>query len=242
MSPSIKLFIVGSTGRMGKALIEVLADPPLSQGFQLAGACSGRNIQDLEAIANLPKGSVVVDFSSPSTALEVSLRCARSGSALLECSTGFSESELNGLKKNLAGQAWALTPNTSLGVFVMGEISRLVAELLPSDYNFSIWESHHSAKKDAPSGTAKMIKSQIEMAAGPNRVSALQSVRGGSEVGHHRLNILGPFENLTIEHHAQDRRLFAMGALKLASLLAKSPPRPTPYSPSELWTSAVTQK
>jgi 4-hydroxy-tetrahydrodipicolinate reductase len=233
----LRIFLVGSTGRMGKALLSVLGDPILGQGFHLDGACSGRKFDELSSIETLHKGTVVIDFSSPAAAIEASWRCARSGSFLLECSTGFSDSEIESVKKNMSGHAWALTPNTSLGVFVMGMISQLAAELLPADYSFSLWESHHAGKKDAPSGTAKLLKKYIEDASGKDRLTAVQSVRGGTEVGNHRLDILGPFENIKIEHVAQDRRLFAIGALKLAKILSGCAPRVAPYTPAELWTS-----
>jgi 4-hydroxy-tetrahydrodipicolinate reductase len=234
----LSLFLLGSTGRMGKTLLEVLADPSLGKGFQLAGAASGRDAESLKAIDRLKRGSVVINFSNPKVAIEASSRCAQSGALLLECSTGFNDSDLRVLAKNMQGLAWALTPNTSLGVFAMAEVSKFLAKLLPAEYSFHLSESHHAAKKDAPSGTAKLLVQQMEDSGGQGRVADVNSVRGGTEVGLHRLEVLGPFESLEVEHRAQDRRLFALGALRLAKILSTCPAKSEPYSPAELWNRA----
>jgi 4-hydroxy-tetrahydrodipicolinate reductase len=75
-------------------------------------------------------------------------------------------------------------------------------------------ETHHSAKKDAPSGTAIAI--EREAAAGLSRSISITSVRTGSVPGTHELSFDGPFEQIRLTHTARDRRVFADGALRAA--------------------------
>jgi 4-hydroxy-tetrahydrodipicolinate reductase len=231
----LKIFLVGSTGRMGKALQEVLADPLQGKGFALQGSASGRSSSELKEIADLPAKSIVINFSSPAVSVAIAKVLAKSKAALLECSTGFSDIEEKGLHKLMSGKSWAQVPNTSLGVYLMGELAKVAAEILPQDYVFSLWEAHHMQKKDSPSGTAKLLSTRISSASSVHKNPEIQSVRGGSEAGHHRIDIHGPFERLALEHQAQDRRLFAVGALKLAKILSAQPARAKPYEAAELW-------
>ncbi len=231
---STPVFIVGATGRMGRALQEELKSEALARSFALLGLASGREDRELDKISGFSPGTVVIDFSSPSVALKVAEKMQTSKAALLECSTGFTAEEMTSLSKILGKNCWALVPNSSLGVYALGEAAKLIASLLPEDYTISMWESHHSKKKDAPSGTAKQLLLQLRDSRKSGDI-AVHSVRGGTEAGHHRIDIHGPYERLSLEHQAQDRKLFAIGALRLAERLSKLPARREAYTSAELW-------
>jgi 4-hydroxy-tetrahydrodipicolinate reductase len=223
-SPRLKLALVGASGRMGHKIREVLssADDPIANAFDLVWHGSTR---DPKALASLTKcqADLIIDFSKPEATLSWVRAFTKVGAppATLICTTGFNFAELGTLKKSLKQSTWALVPNTSLGVFAMSESLKLLARTLPSDYAFSVHESHHAKKVDAPSGTGLFLKSLIESSRPKGEVVAISSVRGGSDPGTHTVTILGPFEKIVMTHSAEDRRLFARGALTLGLALVK---------------------
>jgi 4-hydroxy-tetrahydrodipicolinate reductase len=109
-----------------------------------------------------------------------------------------------------------------------------VMGMLSPEYKVSILETHHADKKDAPSGTAKMLANEV-LQSGSVAAVPTYSLRGGSEVGEHRIIILGPGERLELSHRANDRSLFVHGALKLARGVLKLKPRAGGYVPSDLF-------
>ena len=111
---------------------------------------------------------------------------------------------------------WA--PNFSVGVTLFVELARRAAEIMSrSDFSAAMVETHHSAKKDAPSGTALAIAKAMEGSLG--KPLPVTSVRTGSVTGTHEINFDGPFEQITMRHEARDRRVFADGALRAAQWL-----------------------
>jgi 4-hydroxy-tetrahydrodipicolinate reductase len=119
-----------------------------------------------------------------------------------------------------AGGALLWAPNFSVGVHVFAQIVALAAKLsvnLPG-FERTMLETHHSAKKDAPSGTALMLARAAEESGGGTM--PITSVRVGSVPGTHELVIDGAFEQIRLVHEARDRRVFADGALVAARWLA----------------------
>jgi 4-hydroxy-tetrahydrodipicolinate reductase len=112
---------------------------------------------------------------------------------------------------------WA--PNFSLGVNVLIELARYAGMMMRSLEGFDahIVETHHTKKKDAPSGTAMAIAKAASDAL--DRPIPTTSVRTGSVPGTHELIFDGAFEQLSLTHLARDRRVFAEGALKAADWL-----------------------
>jgi 4-hydroxy-tetrahydrodipicolinate reductase len=128
-----------------------------------------------------------------------------------------------------------IAPNTSIGVTLLIELVRAAARALPAAYDIEIVESHHRAKRDAPSGTALALG----RAAAEGRGASLESLRlpdardgqrveggvgfavlrGGDVVGEHELRFCGTGEALTLGHRATDRAIFARGALQAARWL-----------------------
>jgi 4-hydroxy-tetrahydrodipicolinate reductase len=181
---------------------------------------SARSPKDLkDLVAAQP--DVVIDFSKPAGTLAWTQAFTKSKKlpAALVCATGFEDEDVATLEKILKKTAWALVPNTSLGVFAMAQSLKTLAKTLPDDYVFSIHESHHIKKVDAPSGTGLMLQKLLQ---GLRKSDvAISSVRGGTDPGTHTVTVLGPFEKISITHSAEDRKLFARGALILGVSLSK---------------------
>jgi 4-hydroxy-tetrahydrodipicolinate reductase len=223
-APRLNLALVGSSGRMGHKIKELLSSPddPIASVFNLVWHGSARDPRDLASLTK-SKADVIIDFSKPEATLSWVRAYTKTGTppATLICTTGFNFTELGVLKKSLKNCSWSLVPNTSLGVFAMSESLKLLARTLPADYAFSIHESHHAKKVDAPSGTGLFLQSLIEKERPNGSTVAISSVRGGSDPGTHTVTILGPYEKITMTHSAEDRRLFARGALTLGLALVK---------------------
>jgi 4-hydroxy-tetrahydrodipicolinate reductase len=210
---------------MGRAVLRLAA---LDPRFRVVAAVSrsGADFAECaapglasEAIARSPEFDLAVDFSLPAALPGLLALCEQRHCALVSGTTGLDP----GLRARMerAGQAiplaWA--SNFSLGVVVLEDLLRRAAGVLP--WPVSIVETHHVHKLDAPSGTA--ISLAAAAAAAQGRSPPIESVREGEVVGTHRIRLQGPGEVLELGHVAQDRDIFARGALEAAARLAGRP-------------------
>ncbi|HJQ22060.1 MAG TPA: dihydrodipicolinate reductase C-terminal domain-containing protein [Gemmatimonadaceae bacterium] len=211
-----KLAIVGF-GKMGRA-IEQLAP---ERGFQVVARIDPHG-GDAAAVnrRSLGGADVAVEFSTPASA-PANIRAAiEAGCPIVVGTTGWydTRSEIEGLVARTKG-ALLVAPNFSVGVAAFAEIVKAAARVLKDTPGFEahMVETHHSAKKDAPSGTAANLAKIASDELG--RHLPITSVRVGSVPGTHELIIDGAFEQIRLEHVARDRRVFADGALLAAKWL-----------------------
>lgn len=194
-----------------------------------------------DARSILADADVVVDFTTPAASVQLAKFAAEASVAHVIGSTGFSpEQDLE------IAQAAGMIPiiksgNMSLGVTLLAALVRQAAEALP-DFDIEILEMHHRMKTDAPSGTALLLG---DAAAAGRKVRAedvavrgrdghtgartegaigFASLRGGTVVGEHAVILAGPQERLTLSHSAEDRSIFAHGALVAARWAHGKPP------------------
>jgi 4-hydroxy-tetrahydrodipicolinate reductase len=211
----------------------ILHDHDYSETFVLAHAIAGPQDPRFSLMAS-ERPEVLVDFSAPKSTLVVAKRAAELKIPMLVCTTGFNDSEYAKLCETLKRVPWIFAPNTSLGVYATRQAIRAALAPLPGDYSVEIVEAHHKNKKDAPSGTAKQLAATVR-GVRPSVDVPIHSLRGGTEVGEHRVVILGPDERIEITHRASDRALFAHGALKLAKALVGLRARSKPYTIDEVF-------
>lgn len=214
---------------MGQAIAEAIT----AAGEELSGGI-GRD-GDLGALA--AHSEVLIDFSSP-TALEANLDAAvDAGIPILVGTTGLEERH-HWLIDAAAQHIPVLqTGNTSLGVTLLAHLVREAASKLGEDWDIEIVETHHRMKVDAPSGTALLLG---EAAAKGREVSlsdtavrgrdgitgkreagtiGFAALRGGTVAGDHTVHFLGDNERLSFSHMAENRTIFAKGAVKAARWL-----------------------
>lgn len=225
-----RIGIVGSEGRMGKALAQAIAEA----GEELAGGVD----QASGDLLRLSKESdVLVDFSSPD-GLEANLDAAAAAlTPILVGTTGLAERHHALL--DLAAERIAVlqTGNTSLGVNLLAHLVREAAARLGDDWDIEIVETHHRRKVDAPSGTALLLGEAAAQArglrlpedsergrdglTGERRRGAIgfASLRGGTVAGEHSVLLLGEEERLILSHSAESRSIFARGAVRGAQWL-----------------------
>jgi 4-hydroxy-tetrahydrodipicolinate reductase len=206
MPAPIRLLIHGASGRMGQALLRLAAT---DARFIIAAAVT-RDLSDC------PEFDVAIDFSLPPGFDAVLALCRSRRAGLVSGTTGLSEPQRVALIE--AGKSipvvWA--SNFSLGVAVLEDLIRRAARALPG-WRAEITETHHTHKKDAPSGTALTLAKAHESASG--MAPAIVSIREGEVVGDHRIRLQGQGEWLELGHHAEDRDIFARGALEAAARL-----------------------
>jgi 4-hydroxy-tetrahydrodipicolinate reductase len=218
MSEPIRLLVHGASGRMGRALLRLAAG---DARLRVAAAVSrtGAPIESasvpvlsVDALASCPDFDVAVDFSLPAALPALLELCERRGAALVSGTTGLDPQ----LRARMAQAAqsvpllWA--SNFSLGVVVLEDLLRRAASALP--WPVSIEETHHVHKLDAPSGTAISLAAAAAQVQGHS--PAIESIRLGEVVGTHRIRLSGPGETLELAHVADDRDIFARGALEAA--------------------------
>ncbi|MEQ1497580.1 MAG: 4-hydroxy-tetrahydrodipicolinate reductase [Novosphingobium sp.] len=224
-----RIGIIGSEGRMGHALVAAIAaaDEVYSGGVDKDG--------DLAALVQA--SDVLVDFSSPH-ALEANLDAAiAAGIPILVGTTGLEERHHWMCDAAAEHVAVLQTGNTSLGVTLLAHLVREAAQRLGDDWDIEVVETHHRMKVDAPSGTALLLGEaaakgrEIDLGAhsargrdGINgaRISGdigFAALRGGTVAGDHSVLFLGESERLCLSHLAENRSIFARGAVRAAQWL-----------------------
>jgi 4-hydroxy-tetrahydrodipicolinate reductase len=161
---------------------------------------------------------VAVDFTTPDSVMQNAPVLARRGINLVIGTTGWSAHEA-ALRQVIAeaGVGIVVAPNFSTGVVLFEAIVAHAAKLFASQADFGAFlhEAHHAAKKDAPSGTALLLKRAMEQAGFPRPID-VSSARAGFIPGTHTIGFDGPAETITLSHAARDRTAFARGALTAA--------------------------
>ncbi len=192
------------------------------------------------------QGDVVVDFSLP-TCLEGLLDfCIPSGTPLVIATTGYSPADEEKIRKASSRIAVFRSANMSLGIHVLKLLAKQAAGLLDG-FDIEIVEKHHNQKLDAPSGTALMLYDAVKKDDSvlmtdrtpfhrkrDAREIGISSVRGGTVPGEHEVGYYGRGEKILISHSAQDRSIFAVGALRAALFLDGVRDRPGLYSMDDM--------
>ncbi len=224
-----RIGIIGSAGRMGQALADAIAaaGETLSGGIDKGG----------DPLALAQASDVLVDFSSPH-ALEANLDAAvAAGVPIVVGTTGLEERHHFLCDDAALRTAVLQTGNTSLGVTLLAHLVREAAQRLGEDWDIEIVETHHRMKVDAPSGTALLLGHAaaegrgIDLAANSARGRdgitgartageiGFASLRGGTVAGDHTVHFLADNERLSLSHLAENRAIFARGAVRAAQWL-----------------------
>ena len=180
---------------------------------------------------------VVIDFSSHSATQAVTEYCVSRGLPVVIATTGQTDAELDMIRAAAKAVPVFLSGNMSIGVAVLADLAKRAAAMFPQA-DIEIIERHHNQKVDVPSGTALLLARRIqearpeaELLVGRHengkrtpREIGIHSLRYGNEVGTHEVVVAAGSETLTLKHEAEDRALFADGALAAAAFLAGREP------------------
>ena len=233
-----RIGIIGSEGRMGQAIAQAIAG---------AGEeCGGGVDKGGDATSLASQVDVLIDFSNPA-GLEANLDAAVAAGIPIVIGTTGLEERHHWLVDSAAEKIAVLqTGNTSLGVTLLAHLVREAASRLGEDWDIEIVETHHRMKVDAPSGTALLLGEAAAEGRGIGLANSavrgrdgitgkretgtigFASLRGGSVAGDHTVHFLADNERLALSHLAENRTIFAKGAVRAAQwLLGKAPGRYT---------------
>lgn len=254
----IKTTIIGASGRMGRSIASILVD---DDSVEITGALEvsghpdiGKSLGDIvgnEKIATVinedfdeacDNSDILIDFTAPESTLMNLKYAYENGKSMVIGTTGFSHSEQAELEKLAEKIPCVISPNMSIGVNILFELSKKVASLIGDSYDIEIVEAHHRNKVDAPSGTAigiaksvaQGLKVKLDDAARYERYGkigerkkgeiGIQTIRGGDVVGDHTVMFLGDGERLELTHKASNRDNFSKGVLLAVKWLPGKPP------------------
>ncbi len=210
----MRALVVG-TGKMGAAIEAALA----ARGHAIAGRIGP--LDTIEAL-DLPGGvEAAFEFTAPEAAPTRVRQLLRRGIPTVCGTTAWDVEPARALARE-TGTPFLWAPNFSIGVAALQEAVAWAARLLAAfpEFEPGLVERHHAAKKDAPSGTAKLLAKAVESA----RKGAVPvvSLRQGGQPGEHVVVFEGPDESVELVHRARSRAIFAAGAVRAAEWLVAS--------------------
>ncbi len=222
----MKIALIGY-GKMGKAIEEIA----VGKGHKIILKINDENLSELNA-TNLQQCDVAIEFTNPESAIENMRTCIAASIPVVCGSTGWVAHE-NDIKHFCTEHKGSLlySSNFSIGVNIFFEINKYLAALMAqhNGYNVSIEETHHTQKKDAPSGTAISIAQQIISERSdknkwtlsnpsPDEIQ-IESKRIDPAPGTHHVRYSSSIDDIEIIHTAHSRKGFAAGALAAAEFL-----------------------
>lgn len=238
----MNILLAGATGAMGKVVSSLVAEEGKSQ--IVAGYAEENfegsypiysNISDIDPSII----DVIVDFSIAPVLDDILAYAVEKKLPLVIAATGHTDKQINDINSASKEIPILYSGNMSIGVNIMTEVVKELSRKL-SDFDIEIIEKHHHFKKDAPSGTAKMLYNAVnegrdltlelkydrhnEHGMRSAEEVGMHTVRGGSIVGEHTVIFAGVDEVLEVKHSAGSKRIFAAGTLKAAKFIIHSKP------------------
>lgn len=222
----LKILLNGARGRMGQAI----SDCASTHDAVIAAACDAGD----DPAAVITGCQAVIDFSLHEVTAGIARLAAAHQLPLVIGTTGHTAEERSSILAEVEGRipvVWA--GNYSVGVNTLNYLTRKAATILGQRYEPELMEMHHHHKKDAPSGTAERLLEILKSAYGfteenvthgrtgligarPEKEIGVHAIRGGDIVGEHTVYFIGEGERLELTHKANDRKIFAQGAVRAA--------------------------
>ena len=251
MADAIRIGILGAGGRMGRELMAQIAacdDLVLSAAVDRAGHpdmgtdIGGVALTD-DAATAFQNCDCLIDFSAPGSTQNHAALAGENRTALVIGTTGLTEQDHAVIDSAAKSAPIVQAGNFSAGIALMMAAVEMLAASLPGDaWDIEILDRHHKHKIDSPSGTALMLGDAAAAGRGTNlddvrsdpydglhgergagKIS-FAAQRGGAVIGEHDVTFYGGHERLTLSHKAEDRGLFAAGALRAARFAASAKP------------------
>ena len=199
-------------------------------------------VASMELATALVACDVYIDFTTPAGTRAAAIAARATKCAAVIGTTGLTEAENTAIAQLVEVAPVVIAANFSLGVNLLLGLVKQAAQILGPEWDAEIVETHHSAKRDAPSGTALMIARAIAAGRGvdydtvkrhtrdgdigprPRGEIGVSTVRGGDVVGEHTATFYGAAERIELGHRATSRAIFAVGALRAAAWVVGKPP------------------
>jgi len=212
----IKLALSGAQGRVGKVITDMLKEEP---HFSLVAEL----LEDNQGLTTLDSSGaeVLIDFTVPSATIDYVEICCQKQLPMVIGTTGFSKEQKAHIVDASKKIPIVFAPNMSVGVNLALKVVEFLTKALVNEANISLVETHHKHKKDTPSGTALLMASVINEAAGKDLIDSknIKSERLDEGAGQHTVLFSLLSESLEIKHKAADRSVYAKGSLAAARWL-----------------------
>ena len=224
----------GAEGRMGRLVTDLVTGAPdcdlvglvTEPGRSLAPGAVHPDLpligQD-EMAARLPGGCVVIDFSLAAALDGLLAQGDRMKAPLVIGTTGYGDDQRRRLREYAAAHPVVLASNFSVGIPALQMLLQLLGRTLPAGFNAEQVETHHTAKLDKPSGTAKSLAAAFGQARGGDPVP-IHSQRLGGVIGEHTWTFSDQEETLVLTHRAHSRQAFLRGILPAVRFVAARSP------------------
>ena len=234
----INIAINGFFGKMGQAILlesQNLSSCVITTGIDKEELIESNSVDNVRLTSDISEHvdnfDVVIDFSLPNSSLEVAKICVAHKRPLVIGTTGFTDMDLNVISDYSKNIPILLAPNMSIGVNASFNAISALSKLLPN-HKVHIEETHHKNKIDSPSGTALKFANLVCEARGENLGDitskhcpiTFQSHRKDTEIGIHTITFTGTADEIVFTHTADNRNIFANGALKTAEWLTQQKP------------------
>ena len=236
MGRTLVQMIDAMPGAVLQAAIEREGSPALGQDAgQLAGLAPSGIVITSDTAAALAGADGIIDFSTPATSARLAGLAADAGIVHVIGTTGCSAEDDAAIAEAAEGAVIVKSGNMSLGVNLLASMVEMAARALPEEaFDIEILEMHHRHKVDAPSGTALLLGTAaasgrlVDLGEASVRVRdghtgprapgtiGFATLRGGSVIGEHSVVFAGEGERIEFVHRAEDRSIFARGALRAA--------------------------
>lgn len=230
---SLQVLLSGATGAVGRTIVEVIES---DEHLALAGEATSLQFFEPDVDAD-----VIVDFSHPDLLERVIRFAVRRHIPLVTGTTALDDRLQRRIHEAAEQVAVCQAANFSVGVNLIARLAGQATRALGEDFDIEILEAHHRRKLDAPSGTALWLGETVAAARG-RKLSDLavndrsqrrqarssgeigfQAIRGGDVAGEHTVFFLADGERVELTHRANDRRVFARGALLAARRIIDEP-------------------
>lgn len=191
-----------------------------------------------DPIPLIQQADVIIDFTAPQASAKMAQLCAEYGKPIIIGTTGLGKDLQQDIINASDKVPVIFSPNMSIGITLMTVLVRKMAQILDETFDIEIVEMHHRHKLDAPSGTAISLGqaaakgrgfilegNSARCRVGPRHPGEIgfSSLRGGEVAGNHTVVFAGNDEVLEITHRANNRHMFASGALNAAEWLLNQP-------------------
>ena len=250
----IKVAVMGVFGRMGRSISSMLFSDDQIEivgateiiGHEIIGediskiiGCKEMGVQISDNVEEAAeKAEILVDFTNPETTISNIEYAGENNKAMVIGTTGFDKKQEKLLNQLAVEIPCVISPNMSVGINIMFEISKQVSGLLGDSYDVEIVEAHHKNKVDSPSGTAIGLGKAVAEGLGVNFEEkavferfgnigqreegsiGIQTLRGGDVVGDHSVFFLGDGERVELTHRASSRNNFSVGVLRAVKWLS----------------------
>lgn len=227
----IHIGVAGIAGRMGRTVAALVAADPemkLAGGTVRFGSTYVADPWWPDLLTDRPEElaavcDVIIDFSTPESTLRHAAACVTHECHFVSGTTGFDAGQSAELDMHAQRIPLFVAANFSLGIAGLRQALRSLATALAT-YDVAVIETHHTAKRDAPSGTALLLAETITEARDAAPAIDLHSLRLGGQPGRHAVTFAADDEEVTIIHQSFGRQSYAAGALLAARFLLRQPP------------------